>query len=181
MNWTDADIVQSILKGDEAGLVYLYKSHRAEFLGWASKRFQVDADLVSDAFQDAIMALRFNVVHGKVDGISSTLKTYLFAIGKNQLLNRLKKSKYEFSAEETILLERLVSTIEPVQELTDRQLKVKMFVQQIEEPCRSILRMFYYLGYSMDVIASRLDYKSEDVAKTIKSRCIRKLRSALSI
>lgn len=179
MTWTDKDIIQSIRDGRDDGLVHLYKIHRSEFSNWASKKYRVDLDLVQDAFQDAILALRFNVVQGKADDLQSGLKTYLFAIGKNQLFNRLKKNKYEFSAEEITLLRRQSSENFQRHELTERQEKIKELVAKIDEPCHSILRMFYYLGYSMEVIAVRLEYKSEDVAKTLKSRCIKKIREAL--
>lgn len=179
MTWTDADIIKATKEGRDEGLVYLYKTHRDEFRQWAIRRYRVDSDLVLDAFQDAILALRFNMTQGKVEGIKSSLKTYLFAIGKNQLFNRLKKSKKEFSTEELSLLENTIRIKNAAEELNDRQEKIRNMVRQMEEPCRTILRMFYYLGYSMDVIAVRMEYKSEDVAKTLKSRCIKKIRAKI--
>lgn len=179
MTWADKDIIQSIKDGQDDGIVHLYQIHRSEFGSWAAKKYQVDLDLVQDAFQDAILALRYNVVHGKADQLQSGLKTYLFAIGKNQLLNRLKKSRYEFSAEEIAMLENQSSENFADHELTERQERIKELVTRMDEPCHSILKMFYYLGYSMEVIAARMEYKSEDVAKTLKSRCIKKIREAV--
>ena len=179
MSWTDEAITKSIREGRDEGLVILYQSCRDEFRQWASRRYQVDSDVVQDAFQDAIMALRFNISHGKVDGLKSSLKTYLFAIGKNQLVNRLKKQKYEFSAEDLSTLEKVSLIAGEKEALSDRQERIRALVKRMDEPCHSILYMFYYLGYSMEIIATRMEYKSEDVAKTLKSRCIKKIKEVL--
>ena len=180
MKWTDSETVESISQGHDEGLVYLYKTHRDEFLEWARKRYQVDTDLASDAFQEAIIALRFNVVHGKLSKLSSTLKTYLFSVAKNQLLNRLKKSNFEISSDDLSQYEGVGVTIRGQAEvLSDRQERVRATIRTMNEPCLSILKMFYYLGFSMEVIASRMSYKSVDVAKSQKSRCFKKLKSAI--
>lgn len=177
MTWTDEDIIQATREGRDDGLVYLYKQTRKEFEKWVARRYQVDADLGLDAFQDAILALRSNIARGRVDDIQSSLKTYLFAIGRNQLLNRLKKQGKEFSSEELSTVENTITTGDERKVLSERQEKIRDLVRRMEEPCRTLLKMFYYLGYSMSVIAVRLEYKSEDVAKTVKSRCIKKIRT----
>jgi len=180
LKWTDKDTVESINQGIDDGLVYLYKTHRSEFLEWARKRYQVDHDLASDAFQEAIIALRFNVLHGKLTTLSSTLKTYLFSVAKNQLLNRLKRSNFELSSDDLSKYEGEGVTIMGQQkELSERQERVRATIHSMAEPCLSILKMFYYLGYSMEVIAARMSYKSEDVAKSQKARCFKKLKSAM--
>ena len=171
--------MESIREGKEDGLVYLYTHFRKEFIHWGMKRYPVDRDMSSDAFQEAVIALRYNVMHGRLDGLSSTLKTYLFSIGKNQILTRMKKAAREYSTEEIdgyrdqlIVLER--------EELSDRQVLISKMMKRLEEPCASILKMFYYHGYSMDVIATRMQYKNVNVAKTQKLRCLNKLRAALN-
>lgn len=180
MLWTDKDIIQSIKDGRDDGIVYLYKTYRDEFCQWAIKRYQVDYDLVQDAFQETVLALRFNLAHDRVKEMKSSLKTYVFAIGRNQLINRLKKSKYELSSDDLVSLQdhpRMIRN--ESNELTGRQAMIKKMIKKMEEPCHSILHMFYYLGYSMDVIAVRMNYKNEDVAKSQKSRCIKKIREFL--
>ena len=180
LNWSDTEIIRSIKDGHDAGLVHLYSSLREEFILWGVKRFQVDRDLISDAFQEAIIALRHNVIGDRLNQLKSSLKTYLFAIGRNQILNRLKKSKYELSAEDFKSLKHEHLTIKGEKEdLTDRQESVRAFIKQMKEPCKSILRMYYYLGFSMEVIASRMSYKNENVAKSQKMRCLKKLKNAL--
>ncbi len=176
---SDREIIESIRDGEEKGLIQIYKEYRSEFVQWVTKKYGIDPSLADDGFQEAILALRFNIIHGRLQQLSSTLKTYLFSIGKNQVLGRLKKSKYELSSDNPGLLASEVWTSSRRGELSDRQRKVRDSILKMEEPCKTILRMFYYLGYSMDVIAARMEYKSKDVAKTQKSRCLKKLKGSI--
>jgi RNA polymerase sigma-70 factor (ECF subfamily) len=52
--------------------------------------------------------------------------------------------------------------------------------EKLAEPCKSIIKMFYYDKRSMQEIAQSLGYKSEDVAKNQKARCLKSARSALN-
>jgi RNA polymerase sigma-70 factor (ECF subfamily) len=175
--WSDQEIVNSIKDGQEEGLVYLYRTLRGEFVKWATKQFSIDADLGSDAFQEAILALRFNISHERLTEMTSSLKTYLFTIGRNQILNRLKKNKYEFSTDDLTNYQNENLVIRGQKEqLSNEQEKVRLLIEKMQEPCFSILKMFYYLGYSMEVIATRMSYKNENVAKSQKLRCINKLK-----
>ncbi len=178
MNWTDDAIVTSIIEGRDDGLVHLYRTYRSEFSQWAITRYRVDTDLAYDAFQEAVIALRFNVINGKMQLQKSALKTYLFSIGKHQLFNRLKKTKYEQGEADMMKYDQQVKSAG--MELTARQILVRDQMMRMGEPCASILRMFYYLGYSMQVIAARMDYKNENVAKTQKMRCLKKLKVAIT-
>lgn len=176
VKWTDDSIIASIQMGDEDGLVYLYSSHREEFVIWARKQYQVDQELSYDAFQEAILALRTNVVAGKLSHLTSSLKTYLFSIAKNQLINRLKRTKHEISSDLEAGIEK-IDYSSTKKTLSDRQMRIKTLVNDLESPCKEILKMFYYLEYRMDVIAERMNYRNADVAKSQKARCIKKLKS----
>ena len=44
------------------------------------------------------------------------------------------------------------------------------------EPCRSILKLFYFDRFAMDAIAARLGYKNEHVVKSQKLRCFNTLK-----
>ncbi|NND32847.1 MAG: sigma-70 family RNA polymerase sigma factor [Saprospiraceae bacterium] len=177
MDWSDKKIIDSIKDGKDDGLVHLYRTLRGEFIQWAAKIYGIDMEMGSDAFQESILAFRFNVAHDRITELTSSIKTYLFAIGKNQILNQLKKKKREISVDDLTQIKSETLIIRGQNEgLSERQEKIRSMIQHMEEPCLSILRMFYYQGYSMEVIASRMSYKNENVAKTQKSRCIAKLK-----
>lgn len=151
----------------------LYNSHRQEFSSWAAGTYQVDQNLAADAFQEAILAFRHNVAYDKYRPASGSIKTYLFAIGKNWILTYLKRKKLGKDKAEEIA--ESASAL-PDQELSERQLGIRAAVAKLTEPCLSIIKYFYYDGLPMEAIARRLNYKNEKVVKSQKVRCMQKLR-----
>ncbi len=170
--WNDKRILASIREGSDEGIIALYKLYRTEFLGWARKVFSLGEDLAADAFQEAILAVRHNVATGKYNA-DATLKTYLFTIGKNQIMRRHRKESREIKQS---TLDPYRSSDESFQEPSERQIRIRNAMQQMTEPCKSIIKMYYYQGFSMQIIATRLDYKNAQVVKSQKVRCMDQLK-----
>ncbi len=176
MKWNDQHIIESIREGKEEGLVYLYQHHKPAFIAWAVPTFQIDDARASDAFQDAVIALRANILEGKYKVGGSSLKTYLFAIAKNKLLYRFKRERKEMNFEDLSESEYLESPAWESLNRSPRAQAVSKAMVMLGEPCLSILKMFYYQTFSMEVIATRLNYKNEQVVKSQKVRCMQHLR-----
>ena len=68
----------------------VYKSYRSEFLSFMNS-ISRDKELNIDCYQDAVVSLYENLCNNKINSDSSTVKTYLFAIGKNKILNAIKR------------------------------------------------------------------------------------------
>ena len=181
MNQADALLFQSILKGQEEGLVELYRLHRTEFIKWAWQQFKLDEHDAADVFQDTIISLRSNIVKGKLTELSSTLKTYLFGIGKNIALGRLRQNGKWYKNPELMEVQEEKSSITTKIEESDRTNIVSGLLENIGEPCLSILRLYYYQNYSMEAIANTLDYKNENVVKSQKLRCLKKLKENMKL
>lgn len=52
-------------------------------------------------------------------------------------------------------------------------------LEQVGEPCKSILKYFYFEKFSMKAIVNRIGYKNVAVATKKKYQCILKIRSLL--
>lgn len=177
----DQQLFQSIKNREEAGLVELYKLHRQEFIKWAWQQYKMESDDAADVFQDTIITLRRNIVTGRLVELTSTLKTYLFAVGKNLALSKLKQNKKWYTNPDLLELQEDGSeSVTEMLELNDRQMWVKSFLAKLGEPCISILRLYYYQSYSMEAIASTLGYKNENVVKSQKVRCIKALKEQVA-
>ena len=172
----DQIIIQRIKSGDEASLVEIYKQHRPAFLQWAQHSYRVDEEKAADAFQDAVVCLYRNIMQGKLQTLTSSLKTYLFAIGKN-VIRKKTQQPVALETEELWMVENLHA--EPIDQFAtnDRQQLVARLMETIGEPCKSILELFYFRGFSMEAIAERLKYKNENVVKTQKLRCLTNLKN----
>lgn len=174
----DQQIITQIRSGDEDSIVALYQAHRSGFIQWAQTTYQTDEPAAADAFQDAVICLHHNIIRGKLENLTSSLKTYLYAIGKNILRKKLQKEAV-VDNDESWMIEKLYA--EPLDSFatSDRQRFVANLMEKIGEPCKTILRLFYFKGFSMSSIAETMNYKNENVAKTQKLRCLTTLKHML--
>jgi len=176
-DWPD---LQEIRNGNEAPMIIIYENYREEFIVWAGRKYQLDQEDAVDVFQESVICFYRNVVRGKVETISSSVKTYLFAIGKNIIRDKLKKNDPLKVTQEIGEID--VSHQPEIMELIyneERAELVKQLMQELQEPCNSLLRLFYYFNLSMKEIAQKMQYKNENVAKTQKMRCLNALKEKI--
>ncbi|WP_343030555.1 sigma-70 family RNA polymerase sigma factor [Fulvivirga aurantia] len=164
-------------EGDKTVLDSLYAYYRDEFITWSGAMYKLSEDNAADVFQDAVITFYSNVKSGKLTELTSSIKTYLFAIGKNLSLKKIKKEKRMVLDDEVLEFNSSVEYQELSFEYTERQKTLAQIVEKLGDPCKSILKLFYFENFTMDSIAERLDYKNENVAKTQKLRCLQKLKS----
>lgn len=172
----DQQFIESIRQGNEKSIVRVYQLHKEGFVHWAQKNYRIDEAAALDAFQDAVVCLYKNIVRGKLEHLTSSLKTYLYAIGKNIVRKKLHQSVV-LSQEDLWILENLQA--EPVDDFAhnERQRFVARLMGTIGEPCQTILQLFYFKNFSMEAIAQTMNYKNENVVKTQKLRCLTTLKN----
>ncbi len=175
----DQQLIAQIKEGNEASLVEVYQRYRPPFIQWAQNSYKVDESTAADVFQDAVICLYRNIVKGKLENLTSSLKTYLFAIGKNVLRKKLQTPVALDHDDDLRVVENLQA--EPVDHFAenDRQRLVARLMDTIGEPCRSILQYYYFRGFSMEAIAQAMNYKNENVVKTQKLRCLTSLKKMM--
>lgn len=179
MELIDQEIVERIKAGDDQAVISLYDNYRKEFLYWGYNNYSLSEDEGADVFQDTIIIFYNNVRKGKLEELSSSLKTYLFGIGKNLALKKIGRSSRMVVSNEMVQLNPDLDDKDPF-EATERQKIVAEVMDEMGDPCKSILRMFYFDRFTMDAIASRLGYKNEHVVKSQKLRCFNQLKKMIS-
>lgn len=164
---------------DEAEISNLYLLYREPFMAFALKHFDYDRESAADLYQDSFMALYQNIVEGRITHLSASLKTYLFQIGKFKMMNRDRQTR----SRQTVDLRDDIGNVEQsyadhgqasMSDITFEE------VSAMEEPCCSVLSLYYWERKSMAQIAHEMNYKNENVAKNRKSLCMKKLRRVLS-
>lgn len=173
----EADLRINLQKGSEEGVVALYTQYRREFFDWAGLHYKLGPDTCADVFQDAVISLFIQAKGGRLNQLNCSIKTYLFAIGKNMALKHLHKKKKQeqpqFEAIAALADETYESTQEPMEQ---REQVVAQVLGKLGEPCKSILRLFYFNALSMAEIARELRYKNENVVKSQKLRCLNEVK-----
>ncbi|MDH5397834.1 MAG: sigma-70 family RNA polymerase sigma factor [Cyclobacteriaceae bacterium] len=167
-------LIEKLKNGEKQELNKVYVQYREEFIAWLYKSFSVPTDEAKDIYQFSILKFYENVVSGQLKTLSSSLKTYLFAIGKNKALeynrNMAKKKGSAFD----FYLHQLEDTGTAYKE---EQLEaIDKGLDALGEPCSRLLKLYYYHKMNLENITKALGYKNYDTAKTQKHKCIQRLK-----
>ena len=169
-------IIQEVKAGNQQVIVMLYKEYRDEFIQFAVKNYGLSREELKDVFQDTIIAFYENIASGKLEYLSSDVKTYLFAIGKRQASNH-KRNLFKIGNLSTdndikAILTDIAEEMEQPNELED---VVKKVLSELPEQERKILELFYYEKKSMEEIASIMGYANANSMKKKKSLILKKV------
>ena len=85
---TDDNIFLRLQSGDEDGLSIIYERYRNEFVDWAIKRHYCTVEDAKDIFQNIVVIFFMKIKDRKIPILNSSIKTYLFGIGENLLMQR---------------------------------------------------------------------------------------------
>lgn len=175
---TDRELLQLIKDNDPQGLSSLYKTFRTEFIHWIIKFCRCSREDSQEYYQATIMIVYDNVHAGKLSQLNSSLKTYLFSIGKNLAWNSYRQELRKQKAGAEFYLSNHVqeeTSKELAMQESNLELVSKCF-NELGDPCHRLLDLYYYQKRSMDEIANELNYKNTDTAKNQKYKCMERLR-----
>jgi len=172
----ESKLIEQLRSGDQELLVKIYAEYKIEFLAYTS-RFSISDEDAVDIYQDSMIVLYENILSGKLTTLTSSVKTYLFAIGKYKIYNTLKVkvSLVDFEDYEFLLAEDNEEFL--LREKNIEQLQ-KAYLQ-LGCKCKEVIKLFYYENLTIKEIKNRLAYTSKDVVKTQKSRCIKQIKDIL--
>lgn len=177
----DNHVLELLKKGDEEALKKVYQSNKDDFIFFA-KKYPITEDTALDIYQDAIIALLENINLGKLQTLNSSLKTYLFSIGKYMIYDYLRQRKNTLNIDEFINIEATEIDFDFLfkKELNDNQKKLSHFFKLLGEKCKEVLTLFYYRGLTIEEITTHLNYNNKDVVKSQKSRCLKSLKDKMN-
>ena len=177
---TDQELLSALAAGDRKATSEIYRKNYPIVKGWIIKNGGTEADC-ADIFQESMV-----VVFGKVQEVdfklTCSIGTYIFAVCKNFWYKKLQKQSNEpgINVENTLVLENMVPGVEDdlkvhhEREMHFRQLDSAL--DQIGEPCRSILKAYYHEEKNMQDIAYTFGYTNAENAKNQKYKCLARLK-----
>ena len=129
-------------------------------------------------YQKTFIALYYNIKEEKLTELKSSIKTYLFAIGKNLLREQFKAgSKFVDIMEVSHESDKIDNSIMDKYDQSNLKDVVNELLYKIGEPCKTVLELYYFHQYSMDSIAVELNYKTEQIAAKRKFICLKQLKT----
>ena len=177
---SNAHLLAKIAGGDRVLLRQLYEEFRSEFEIWITRNYKCDHDMIADIYQQAFTTLYYNIKEGRLTELTSSIKTYLFAIGKNLLRDHYKvSSRRKEIMQVAIDTNNIDNNILEHYERSEMKETVRNLLNIIGEPCKTVLELFYLKGFAMDAIAAEMNYKTEQVAAKRKFICLKQMRELL--
>lgn len=172
----DKTVINQLKKGNLGVLDKVYLLHRDTFLGFG-RTFNLSKEDITDVYQDTILIFYENVRSGKIETLNSSIRTYLFGIGKRLAYQLLRKKGnthefMDFNEPEVNNIEELIEQ----EAQTHQSQKLSEALSKLGKSCRGLLLLFYYEQLSIKDIMERMQYANENTVKAHKSRCIRSLR-----
>jgi RNA polymerase sigma factor (sigma-70 family) len=144
-------------------------------------KYSLDEDGLADAYTDTMMAVFEQLRNGMFDGRSS-LKTYITRIFYNKCVDlSRKKTTMKGKAQQHDDVDGLQvadSSLNFLQHLMQKELvgKVKAVIGLLGSKCQDLI-LRWGEGYTDKEITELLGYKSEDVTKISRLRCLQNLKS----
>ncbi len=176
---TDGAILDMLHRGDERGLVQLYKQCRGAVRSYVLRNSGT-LDDAEDLLQEAIIILWERVRAGSYEH-SAKLETFVVAVARNIWLRRLSRKRRElpgdpgsfdaFAGEDNTPLEDLMHDEETA--------RLAFSLQKLGDPCRKLLLLYYYEERSMEEIARTMGFANADTVKSKKYQCKKALESVL--
>ena len=154
----------------------------AYFIEQAMHKYSFAEPDAFDIYSDTILSAIIKIIDRSFEG-RSTLKTWLFQIFHNKCVDLIrKKTTNKSSVNRTISIPEVLTqvadssktVIQQMMDLTDKE-TIRQKLSELGDSCRKMLWQWAE-GYSDKEIAAALDYKTADVVKTSRLRCLEKLR-----
>lgn len=167
---------------NEKVLIRFYDELRSGFISYFRMKYRLDPDTISDIYQETFYIVFKKMKHDQLSELRCTLKTFIYSIGSNLLLNEMRKDKKLTGNIEDLLKSEISDDVDILEE-EEYMKRISLITESIEllgEMCRSIIKMFYWQKMKLPEILFKLPgNQSLDALKTQKYRCMRTLEEIL--
>ena len=172
---SEAATLDGVARGDANSLERLYRDYFPMILNMVLQHNGTE-DEAKDVFQEAVIVLYDKVKQSDFE-LTSQLKTYLYSICRRLWLKQLGSKSRTFR--DVAAYEDTIAVEEDLARHQEKDLQLTMMEQALDElgePCRTIIRDFYIANLSMQEICEKFGYTNSDNAKTQKYKCLQRLK-----
>lgn len=172
---TDEKILDLIRSGDDKGLVMLYEANRKQIRAYVTRNSGTEDD-ANDLLHEAVVVLWERVRSNRYEH-KAQLSTFIYATVKNLWLRRLARTRRESPAD----IEEQTGRIEDASALdilveSEEAAIIHQALEQLGDPCKTLLILFYWEEQSMESIASSMGFANAETAKSKKYQCKKALQ-----
>jgi RNA polymerase sigma factor (sigma-70 family) len=166
----DSKLLDALRNGDDSVLEELFHKNRRSIASLVIRNHGTEDD-AEDVLQESLIVLWERIRKGTFE-YQAKLSTFIYATAKNIWFRKLAQQRREFpSTSETFEIPSGDST--PIEEMeeNERILAVEQAMEEIGNPCRDILLLYYWEEQTMEEIAVKLGFANADTVKSKKYQC----------
>lgn len=134
------------------------------------------ADDAKDIFQETMIVLYERVRSGHFE-LNCQIKTFVYSVARRLWLKRLQQQNRYTSPGDN--METVVAVEEDLEAHEQRNAEFEMMekaINNLGEPCKSLLEAYYLHKQNMQTIAANFGYTNADNAKNQKYKCLIRLK-----
>ncbi len=178
------DWISAFKENENQTLREIYQKYRADFLRILPSKHSITTEEAKEIFQLSVIVLYENVMTGKLTKLQGNLKSYLLGISSNKVFELYRAHKKELRSKQAysdMISQIVFESYHQESDLYQHKVKViQAALMTIGDPCRSILRMFYFNKMTMAEITDYFGYKNESTTKNIKYKCIQRIKKIIA-
>lgn len=172
------ELINKIKAGDDTIIKQIYLEHKTPFIKWIYKKFQLPQEDAIEIFQYAVVAMYDNIIQGKLEHLTGSIKTYLFSIGRNKAFELTRNNQRFIPHAELLIFQHVQHGDDNIQASMETDLEIiEQGLKILGEPGKSILQNFYYYRLTMEEIAQKMNYKNADTVKNLKYKSLKRLQT----
>lgn len=176
---TEEKVLDMLQHGDQRGLVHLYKQCRDPVRAYVLRNNGTPDD-AEDLLQEAVVVLWERIQERSYEH-TAKMETFVLAVARNIWLRRLYRRRREDPDNGDALAQVPGDELSPLEAMMqgEESARLATSLQELGEPCRTLLLLFYYEERSMDEIAHIMGFANADTAKSKKYQCKKNLQAIL--
>ena len=178
---TEQQLLAALAAGGRTATEQIYQQNYHILNSWLIKNGGTSAD-AADIFQEAMVVL-FGKAQDEGFRLTCSIGTYLFAVSKHLWFKKLQQQykspvflQDNTGEEENDKGIAYEDDINVHHEREAHYEQLNNALDQIREPCRSLLKAYYHNDKNMQEIAADFGYTNPENAKNQKYKCLTRLR-----
>lgn len=170
------DWILKIKTDENKAFKEIYMLCREDCLSWLQRDYNCTQEDALDIFQMSVLILYDNIITGKLQNLTSHIKTYIMGIARNKALE-MSRSRRNTTTDD--MLKNIAEYIaaEELHSNEEQLLLIGKALDELGDPCKTVLIQYYYNDKSMEEITIMMQYKNSDTTKNQKYKCLKRLQS----
>lgn len=174
--YTDLEFIEGLRHNQDVVLRALYKKYYNLVLKFVVNN-SGSSEAAADIYQETIIVLYENVQKPGFE-LNCQLQTFIFSIARRLWLKQLRNNGHTLrfkDDEEDDVVDVSAEISDHLKKEADIE-KMNACMEDLGEPCKTLLKDFYVYRLSMEEISEKFGYTNADNAKTQKYKCLQRLK-----